>query len=174
VLDRINLIRNIGQFDSVSDGTTLPLSKLTLIYAENGRGKTTLSAILRSLGNVDPVPITERKRLSADQPPHVVVQPVTGAAMNFQDGAWSRTFSNLAVFDDVFVDQNVYSGLSVETAHRRNLDEFILGSQGVALGKAFHDHVDRNEEHNNAIRLKADAIPASVRGALDVDFFCSL
>jgi wobble nucleotide-excising tRNase len=174
VLDRINLIRNIGQFDSVSDGATLPLSKLTLIYAENGRGKTTLSAILRSLGNGDPAPITERQRLSAAQPPHVVVKPVTGAAMNFQTGAWSQTFSNLAVFDDVFVDQNVYSGLSVETTHRQNLHEFILGSQGVALGKAFQEHVDRIEEHNKAIRLKADAIPVSVRGAMDVDFFCSL
>jgi wobble nucleotide-excising tRNase len=87
VLDRINLIRNIGQFDSVSDGATLPFSKLTLIYAENGRGKTTLSAILRSLGNGDPVPIMERKRLSAAQPPHVVVNPATGTAMNFQGGA---------------------------------------------------------------------------------------
>lgn len=174
MLDRISLIRNIGQFDSVSDGATLPLSKLTLIYAENGRGKTTLAAILRSLGNGDPTPIAERKRLSATQPPHVVVKPLTGAAMNFQTGAWSQTFSNLAVFDDVFVDQNVYSGLSVETAHRQHLHEFILGSQGVTLGKAFQDFVDRNEEHNKAIRLKADAIPANVRGAMDADFFCSL
>jgi hypothetical protein len=75
VLDRISLIRNIGKFDSVSDGANLPLSKLTLIYAENGRGKTTLSAILRSLGSGDPAPIAERKRLSATQPPHVVVKP---------------------------------------------------------------------------------------------------
>lgn len=110
MLDRISLIRNIGQFDSVSDGANLPLSRLTLVYAENGRGKTTLSAILRSLGTGDPVPISERKRLSATQPPHVVVKPITGSAMNFQGGAWTQTISNLAVFDDVFVDQNVYSG----------------------------------------------------------------
>jgi hypothetical protein len=103
VLDRISLIRNIGKFDSVSDGANLPLSKLTLIYAENGRGKTTLSAILRSLGSGDPAPIAERKRLSATQPPHVVVKPLTGAAMNFQGGTWTQTIANLAVFDDVSV-----------------------------------------------------------------------
>ena len=174
MLDRISLIRNVGQFDSVSDGANFPLSKLTLIYAENGRGKTTLSAILRSLGSGDPAPITERKRLSATQPPHIVVKTATGATMNFQTGAWSQTFSNLAVFDDVFVDQNVYSGLSVETAHRQHLHEFILGSQGVVLGKTFQDHVDRIEEHNKAIRVKADAIPASARGTMDADFFCAL
>ena len=174
MLDRIRLIRNIGQFDSVSDGANLPLSKLTVVYAENGRGKTTLSAILRSLGTGDATPISERQRLTTTQPPHVVMQRVGGTAMNFQGGAWTQTFPNLAIFDDVFVDQNVYSGLSVETGHRQNLHEFILGAQGVTLGKTFQDLVDRNEEHNKAIRLKADAIPASIRGTMDADFFCSL
>ena len=174
MLDRIPLIRNVGQFDSVSDGANVPLSKLTLIYAENGRGKTTLSAILRSLGSGDPAPISERQRLSTSQPPHVVVQPIVGPAINFQGGSWTQTIPNLAVFDDEFVDQNVYSGLSVEAGHRQKLHEFILGAPGVTLGKTFQALVDRNEEHNKEIRLKADAIPASVRGTMDADFFCAL
>lgn len=174
MLDRIRLIRNIGQFDSVSDGANLPLSKLALIYAENGRGKTTLSAILRSLGNGDPAPISERKRLGASQGPQVVIQLGTGATINFQGNSWTQAFSNLAVFDDVFVDQNVYSGLSVETAHRQRLHEFILGSQGVAFGKAFQAAVDRVEEHNKELRQKADAIPVSARGNMEVEAFCAL
>jgi wobble nucleotide-excising tRNase len=35
-----------GRFDNVG-GALLPFSRLTVIYAENGRGKTTLAAILR-------------------------------------------------------------------------------------------------------------------------------
>jgi hypothetical protein len=50
MIDRIQLIRNIGQFDSVSARGQIPLKKLTLVYAENGRGKTTVAAVLRSLG----------------------------------------------------------------------------------------------------------------------------
>jgi wobble nucleotide-excising tRNase len=42
--ERFSLLRNIGQFNSVNAGAQIPLSKLTLIYAENGRGKTTLAA----------------------------------------------------------------------------------------------------------------------------------
>jgi hypothetical protein len=42
------------------------------------------------------------------------------------------------------------------------------------LGKTFQTLVHRNEERNKAIRVKADAIPANVRGAMDVDYFCSL
>ena len=51
------------------------LSRLVLGYAENGRGKTTLAAVLRSLGSGDPVPIIERHRLAAANPPHIVLLP---------------------------------------------------------------------------------------------------
>jgi wobble nucleotide-excising tRNase len=67
MIHKLQLLRNIGQFESVS--TSLALTKLTLVYAENGRGKTTLAAILRSLGTGDPIPIVERRRLSATNPP---------------------------------------------------------------------------------------------------------
>jgi wobble nucleotide-excising tRNase len=55
VLNRLQLLRNIGQFDSVPTGAQIPLLRNVLIYAENGRGKTTLTAILRSLKSGDPV-----------------------------------------------------------------------------------------------------------------------
>ncbi|MCB1882287.1 MAG: hypothetical protein KDI54_19900, partial [Gammaproteobacteria bacterium] len=71
MITSLNLIRNIGQFDSVTN--TSQFAPLTLIYAENGRGKTTLSAILRSLATGDPIPIIERRRLAAQHPPHVIV-----------------------------------------------------------------------------------------------------
>jgi wobble nucleotide-excising tRNase len=174
VLSSIKLIRNIGQFDSVNAGASISLPKLTVVYAENGRGKTTLSAILRSLSTGDPTPIAERKRLSATHDPHVVMQPASGNAINFQNGAWTQTFLNLSVFDDVFVDENVFSGLSVEAGHRQNLHELILGVQGVTLGKTLQGLVDRIEEHNKALRTKGDAIPASARGNLDPDVFCAL
>ncbi len=62
---RLRLLRNIGTFDSVATGATIPLSRLSIIYAENGRGKTTLAAVLRSLATGDPLPISERRRLTA-------------------------------------------------------------------------------------------------------------
>lgn len=105
MIDRIGLIRNIGQFDSVSSGANIPLARLTVVYAENGRGKTTLAAVLRSLATGDPVPIAERRRLAAQHPPHVVLDCDGGppAAM-FQNNAWNRTVPNLVVFDDIFVE----------------------------------------------------------------------
>jgi wobble nucleotide-excising tRNase len=57
VISRIRLVRNLGQFDSVDAGAQLPLQMLTLMYAENGRGKTTMAAVLRSLATGDELAI---------------------------------------------------------------------------------------------------------------------
>jgi wobble nucleotide-excising tRNase len=175
MINKLQLLRNIGLFDSVSVGANIPLAPLTLVYAENGRGKTTLAAILRSLATGDPVPIGERRRLAALQPPHVVLDCDGGppAAM-FQNNAWNRTVPNMTVFDDVFVDQNVYSGLAVGPGHRQNLHELILGAQAVALNQQLQEIVESIEAHNSELRSKAAAIPAAERGSLSVDDFCAL
>lgn len=53
MINNLQLLRNVGRFDSVNAAANTPLSRLTLIYAENGRGKTALAAILRSLATAD-------------------------------------------------------------------------------------------------------------------------
>lgn len=175
MISRLHLLRNIGQFDSVSPAADLTLGRLTLIYAENGRGKTTLAAVLRSLATGDPIPIAERRRLAALHPPHIVIDCTGGPphAM-FQNNAWNRTLPGMAVFDDVFIDENVYSGLAVGVDHRQNLHEMILGAQGVVLNQQLQRLVAQVEAHNAALRTKGNAIPAAERGAFSLDDFCAL
>ncbi|QOJ14843.1 MAG: AAA family ATPase [Planctomycetia bacterium] len=175
MIHRLQLLRNIGQFDNVAAAAAIALTRLTLVYAENGRGKTTLSAILRSLATGDTIPVTERHRLAATHAPHIIVECVGGppAAM-CHDGAWNRTLPDIAVFDDVFVDQNVCSGLAVDPAHRQNLHELILGAQGVALNRQLQQIVEQIERHNSTLRTRAEAIPATSRGGFTVDQFCEL
>ncbi len=100
--ERLALLRNIGQFEAVNAGAQLPLTKLSLVYAENGRGKTTLAAILRSLNSGDPALINERQRLGSATPPHIVLT-FAGAPLVFQNGAWTAPLERIAVFDDAFV-----------------------------------------------------------------------
>ncbi len=174
MLERLNLLRNIGQFDAISPGTQLPFAKLTLIYAENGRGKTTLSAVLRSLAQGDATFISERRRLGAANPPHVIVHVAGGADHTFNNGAWSAPLPTISAFDDAFVAANVCSGLEIEAGHRQNLHELILGAQGVALNANLITHVDAIEQHNRELREKGNAIPAAARGNFTVDQFCDL
>lgn len=174
MLDRIQLLRNVGQFDSVATGAQLPLGRLALIYAENGRGKTTLAAILRSAATGDAAFVTERRRLGSQHPPHVVITRAAAVPVQFQNGAWSAPRPPIAVFDDFFVSQNVCAGVEIETAHRQNLHELILGAQGVTLNSTLQTHVARIEEHNRTLRTLGDAIPAAARGTLSNDVFCAL
>lgn len=154
---------------------TIALSRLVLIYAENGRGKTTLAAVLRSLATGDPMSITERRRLAAAHPPHVVLECEGGPPdAIFRDGTWNRTLPQVTLFDDVFIDANIHSGLAVDARHRQNLHELVLGARGVELSRRIQQLVSRIEEHNRALRERASAIAEEAREGLSVDDFCAL
>ncbi len=172
-IDKFQLLRNVGQFDNVS-AAQISCGKLTLIYAENGRGKTTLATILRSLSTGDAALISERQRLGSQHPPHVILSRVNAAPHTFQNGGWTASLPSVAVFDDAFVAQNVCSGIEIDTAHRQNLHELILGSQGVQLNTTLLQRIASVEQHNRTLRERTDAIPASMRGTLTVDAFCAL
>ncbi|AWN44566.1 AAA family ATPase [Methylobacterium durans] len=172
MLKKIQLIRNIGQFDNVNGGQ-FDLTKLTLIYAENGRGKTTLAAILKSASTGDVNLVNERRRLTATHDPHIILRDQTGS-IAFQNGTWSRLLPQIAVFDDQFVSDNICSGIEIAAEHRQNIHEFILGAQGVSLNAELQRHVAAIEGHNKRLRSLPDAIPAYVRGRFNVDAFCAL
>lgn len=174
MVSAIQLLRNIGQFDHIAPGGQLPFARMTFVYAENGRGKTTVAAILRSLGSGEPQLITDRHRLGSTDAPHIVVDILGGGQHVFQNGVWSAPLANMAVFDDAFVSGNVCSGIEIEAGHRQNLHELILGSQGVALNATLQRHVTTVEEHNRQLRQKDAAIPATVRFGHSADDFCLL
>lgn len=174
MITSLQLIRNIGTFDSVATGAQLPLNKFALIYAENGRGKTTLASILRSLASGNPLPIIERRRLGSQHPPHVVIIDDAVQQTVFQNRAWINNVPDIVVFDDHFVTENVFSGMEVETEHRQKLHELIIGSQGVALNTELQGHIVQIERHNRNLQAKGNAILQNVRGDLSVDDFCAL
>lgn len=170
----LQLIRNLGKFDALT-GASLPFKPLTLVYAENGRGKTTIAAIVRSLATGAALPIEERHRLASSQSPHVVLKTSDAPSpIIYQNGRWSRTLPNISVFDDAFINENVYSGLTVEAAHRQHLHELILGSSGVALNNELRALAVAIETHNSTLRAKAAALPPSVRGPFTAEQFCHL
>lgn len=173
MIEGFNILRNIGQFDSVTPGANINLTPLSLIYAENGRGKTTIAAILRSLSLNDPLLVMERQRLGSQQPPHLVVRN-GGQQIIFQNGTWSQRLPELAIFDDAFVAANVCSGIDLGAVHRQNLHELILGAQGVTLNSQLQVLVAKIDGHNTSLREKGDAIPGNARGPFNVADFCEL
>jgi wobble nucleotide-excising tRNase len=173
VLERLKLIRNIGKFDSVVSGQNLPLTKLTLIYAENARGKTTMASILRSMAISNATLITERHRLGAQNPPQVIIK-ISNNTYTFENGAWSDHFVDIAIFDDHFVAENVCSGIEIDTDHKQKLHELILGAEGVKLNSIVQNQIVIIEDINRTLRENERSIPTNIRGNLSIEAFCAL
>jgi len=132
VLKKFIAIKNVGRFRN-SAGTPNPqLKRQTFIAGANGFGKTTICAILRSLASGEPAHVVGRKTLGSTDPLSVELLFDSGLA-RFDNGQWSTIQPNIAIFDGIFVAQNVHAGDVVDVDQRRNLYRVIIGSDGVAL-----------------------------------------
>lgn len=131
MLERFSEIQGIGLLHE-ANGKPYSCKKATLIYADNGRGKSTLTSVLRSISNGDASLIAARKTVDGKLPPKAVLQFGSGHSVSFENGTWSEQRPEVLVFDADFVEKNVYSGGTVSSGHRKNLLEFALGVPSVA------------------------------------------
>ena len=138
MLERIEEIQGIGLLYQVN-GKPHGLKKATLIYADNGRGKSTLATILRSVSTGNSALVTGMKTVDGTLPQKVVLQFNSGHKVTFENGAWSEKRPELFVFDADFVARNVHSGGVVNTEHRKNLLEFALGEGAVQARQDLDD-----------------------------------
>lgn len=135
MLERISDIQGIGLFHQ-ANGKSYTCQKATLIYADNGRGKSTLASILRSATTGNTSLISTYKTVDGTLPPKVILQFGSGHKVTFENGTWSEQRPELLVFDADFIGRNVHSGGVVSTDHRKNLLEFALGEAAVAARAA--------------------------------------
>ncbi|PTU78706.1 hypothetical protein DBO86_12655 [Pseudomonas indoloxydans] len=135
MLERINEIQGIGLLHNAS-GKRFSCKRATLIYADNGRGKSTLATVFRSASTGDTALIVDRATVDGTLPQKVALQFGSGHKVTFESGGWSERRPELLVFDADFVERNVHSGGSVSTDHRKNLLEFALGEAAVSARSA--------------------------------------
>jgi wobble nucleotide-excising tRNase len=150
MINKILGIKSVGKFVNYSSKGDVEFRKLTLIFGENGRGKTMLSAILRSLATGDATCLLERKTVRSTAPLEVLVR-VGDTDHTFKSGKWDAVVPEIQVFDTTFVNENVYSGVYVELEHKRNLYKYILGKKGVQLASAVDDLDAQNRDKNTEI-----------------------
>lgn len=132
MLERIERIQGIGLFHNAGAGARHRLGKVTLVYAGNGRGKSTLASVLASCASGDASLILDRVTIDGSIDASVFLQFDSGTGVNFQDKHWSETRSEIAVYDDHFVSSNVHSGTEVTSEQRKNLLDFALGTSAVS------------------------------------------
>ena len=173
MLRRIISIRNIGRFKNSAAPGNPELARHTLIVGANGFGKTTLCAVLRSLQSGDPAHIAGRRTLGVEDPPAVELLLPTGP-VRFDGAAWSAPYPALAIFDGVFVAENVHSGEVVEIDHRRNLYRVIIGEEGVSLAEEDTRLAAQSREKTGEISAVARAIQPHIPAGMNLNQFIAL
>ncbi len=175
MIKSIRRIRNVGRFGKI-DAQSLEFSRFTLIHAENGRGKTTLSTIFRSLSQNEGELITARARLGESEPPKVVLDLGDDAQKRavFEGGQWKRGTHSMAVYDDRFVADNISSGLTVANEHRKRLYDLVVGEEAVKIAGNIQELGKLRDKHNTAAREIESRIVAMGTHEMPFEQFRSL
>lgn len=173
MLKKIIQIENVGKFRSCKPKGDVEFRQLNLVYAENGRGKTTLCDIFHSLqtGNGDYV--RGRSTLGTRGDPRVELR-FDDQNVRFENGAWNTTIPNLAVFDSTFVHENVHAGEFVDHDQKRNLYTVIIGAQGVALQRRVDELDQESREVARQVRNAQQSLRGYVPSGLDERAFVEL
>ncbi len=175
MIEKIQLLENIGKFHSVSSGQYLPLDRLTLVYADNARGKTTLSAVLRSLATNDPKSIVQRKSFDGSGEPHAIIATSDAPKIRiFKKNRWNADVPKMMVFDDSFVNDNVYSGLSISPKQRQGLHDVILGAKAVRLERKLDEQIQVIKEYASEIAISGKALKPNLPAGFTLEQFCKL
>lgn len=173
MIEKIINIRNVGKFVNYSSHGDVTFQHLVLIHADNGQGKTTLSAILRSLCTGEGKYIQERCTLGQEDKPSVSLR-LEGITANFTDSSWDYTFPDIEIFDPTFVDENVYAGCNVEHEHKRNLYRFTVGKEGTDLVTRIEGLDKDIRDLDRDINLKGKDIGKCILGTMNLDTFLKL
>lgn len=146
MIHKIERLISVGKFGNYQATGDVAFRKLTLFYADNGSGKTTVSSVFRSLSENDPSRIIKRKTISSTVPQAVsIIQRPVGTTSSithsFNPSGWRTQYPNIEVFDIHFVDENIYSGCSFNDEHKKQLHQFVIGAQSVVI----QQQIDQNK-----------------------------
>jgi wobble nucleotide-excising tRNase len=153
MLKKVISIKNIGRFKDCRPTGDVEFRKMTLIYAENARGKTTFSDILRSLQSGNPAVIVGRQTLGCTDEPEVNIR-LEANNTNFRNGAWTLICPDISLFDTTFVHQNVYAGDCIDHDHKKNLYCVMVGEKGVTLSRKVNELDNAIRNLNKEIGIK--------------------
>jgi wobble nucleotide-excising tRNase len=173
MIEKFVQIKNVGKFGNYSASGDVTFRKVNLIYGENAQGKTTITSILRSLQTDDPNLILARQRLGSTEQPFVQIR-LTNQNAIFNNGSWDHSYPDIEVFDSKFVDSNVFSGDKIDITHKRNLLEFVISAESVALARELSQCDKDIDTLNTQIRENKTALEQHIEGKIELSDFVDL
>lgn len=174
MIKKIVKINNTGKFRSFSSKGDILFNKMNLIYSENGRGKTTLSHILRSLNDQNNDLIVGRKTLGSNDEQNIEILTDKGM-VKFKGNKWLEQPSfNIEIFDSHYVNQNVFSGYIVEHDQKKKMYLFTIGKMGVDYVEKLLNEDEKLKLANNLKKQIEKDILSGTHGVISCSDFLSL
>jgi len=131
-------IQNLARFENPGSCASCEFLKWNVIFGDNGRGKSTITAIFRSVGENKSNHLLARQTLGQSNKPKVELLFDTTAGTGtdvakFDGSVWDKNPQSVLVFDQDFIDGNVLIGGRVDYAQKRGLYEVFVGRQTGSL-----------------------------------------
>lgn len=185
MLYKIVSLNNIKQLNHLSPPDH-GFDSLNLIYGNNGAGKSTICKVLNIL-NEKNVSLLERlKSIECDKKDSIDFnflfmengKPKSITKKNVSELIWK-----FKVFNQDFIDSNVYAGSKVVSSNLKNYHDFCLGDASVEKQKEINDLKSENEKNitpsnilkarveskfNSRIELK-DIVKIKIKNNFDAD-----
>ncbi|TAK11978.1 MAG: hypothetical protein EPO32_10265 [Anaerolineae bacterium] len=160
MISKFQEIKGIGvYYDFIAQGRGHDLKRNSVIFANNGHGKSTLAAILRALKEDNPELIIERKTLGKDLPQGVIIRSTNGA-YTYSNGQWSSAKDKklkLVVFDHEFVESNLFIR-EVESDHRKRIYQLVMGSEGIEIAAKLNQLIQQEKEKRKVFQVFANQL----------------
>lgn len=135
MINKVERLISVGKFRNYNTAGQVNFRKMTLIYGDNGGGKTTLTSVFRSLTTNNPEIV--RSRISTNHTAPQAAQISQTGTPNifhtFGTAGWTTPFADIEIFDIHFVNDNIYSGFDFNDEHKKQLHQFVIGAQGIAI-----------------------------------------
>lgn len=132
---KINYIRGYSKFanhDSNSAGSYGALGRVTVIYAPNGSGKTSLSVMFRSMKGDNSL-VSKKRSFHSSVAPEILLIRNDGKEQKYAKGKWNRRIDEIEIFDSYYIEDNIYL-ITVDTdPNQMNIFELSMKDQVLAL-----------------------------------------
>lgn len=151
MIKKVLSIKHVGRFKSYGNGQNdaLAFEKNTFIFGSNTHGKSTFTAILRSLATQQADFVIGRKTFGATDDQEVCLELDSNAKVQFKDTVWSANLK-LAIFDNRYISENIFAGEEINDDKQTKITSVILGVDGQRLENAYQEAAQKCNENVEA------------------------
>jgi len=179
MIEKIINIENIGVLKCGAP-KAIDLKRVSLIYADNARGKSTLSSLLLACSEGNVKDVRDRKTVGVASAQKVLmrVNPPFGAAagaynVDFDGTKWNGKAPDVHVFNQTFVERNVFASTGVLPEQREALLTLALGDAAVIEKSKFEHQAELQKAGAGKVSAAEGAL-TGFKGNLSVDQFIAL